>query len=93
MDLAQLPPKVGTVLGSDDTDPLEPLHRDERFTPFTSLMNISGQPAASIPFALAGGLPVGVQAIGAMGDEATLYRLAAQVEAARPWRQRHPGLS
>jgi amidase len=38
------------------------------------------------------GLPIGVQIAGRFGDEATLFRLAAQLESARPWRDRHPPL-
>ncbi|HEV3232608.1 MAG TPA: amidase, partial [Candidatus Dormibacteraeota bacterium] len=54
--------------------------------------NITGQPAASLPLSWSGGLPVGVQAVGRFGDEATLFRLAAQLEAAQPWAHRRPPL-
>ncbi len=64
------------------------------FTPFAPLFNVTGQPAMSVPLHWnAEGLPIGLQFVGRFGDEATLFRLAAQLEKARPWANRIPPLS
>jgi amidase len=58
---------------------------------FTSPFDITGQPAISLPLHWNdAGLPIGVQLIGAYGREDVLLRLSAQLEAAAPWRDRHP---
>jgi amidase len=61
---------------------------------FTAPVNFSGQPAITLPlYWTREGLPLGTQFIGGIGDEATLLRLAGQLEVALPWRSRRPPLS
>ncbi|HEV2932606.1 MAG TPA: amidase [Streptosporangiaceae bacterium] len=77
----------------DEVDPAENFERQKRFTPFTAIYNTSGLPAVSVPLHwTAEGLPIGVMLACRMGDEATLISLSAQLEDARPWRDRHPPL-
>ena len=67
------------------------LDRFIEFLPFTPLANMTGQPAISLPlYWNEAGLPVGVQFFGRYADETTLFQLAAQLEAARPWVGRCP---
>jgi amidase len=86
--LAKLPVPIGWVF--EPEDPWEQFERGGEFTPFTPIVNVTGQPAAMVPFGVVDGLPVGVQLIGRPADEATLFRLAAQIERAHPWAQRLP---
>ncbi len=75
----------------DDVD--EYWRRVFHFSPFTVWFNITGQPAIMLPIGTnADGLPVAVQAVAPYGDEATLFRFSAQLEAARPWFDRKPAL-
>ncbi len=69
------------------------IDRAGRFTPFTAIYNLTGQPAIAIPAGFgADGLPLSVQLVGRPGSEHTLYALAAQIERARPWAQHRPQL-
>ena len=91
--LAEPPPPLGSF---DPTpgNPLQGLTRAAVFMPFTPICNITGQPAMSVPlYWNAEGLPVGAHFVGRFGDEATLFRLAAQLEQARPWAGRRPPIS
>lgn len=70
------------------------IDRIGHFTGFTLIANVTGQPAISLPLHWSDqGLPIGVQLTGRFGDEATLIRLAAQLENARPWSHRRPPVS
>ncbi|HZQ16063.1 MAG TPA: amidase [Gaiellaceae bacterium] len=87
-----LPPvEIGWVTGHED--PWTQYHRAGAFTPFTPLVNVTGQPAAAVPWALVDGLPAGIQLIGPPAGEALLLRLAAQLEQAHPWAHRLAGLA
>jgi amidase len=74
---------------SRDLSHISPILR--RYIPATSMFNMSGQPAMSVPLAWnTAGLPLGMMFAARFGDEATLFRLAAQLEQERPWKQRLP---
>ena len=89
--LGEPPVPLGTFAYQSGTDPFELRLKMARFTPFSYFANATGQPAMAVPtYWTPEGLPVGNQYIGRFGDEATLFRLASQIEAERPWARRHP---
>ncbi len=90
--LALEPVPVGWVFESDH--PWEQFARMGLFIPFTPLINLTGQPACSLPLHWTEkGIPIGVQLIGRPAGEAMLLRVSAQLEEARPWAHcRPPGL-
>jgi Asp-tRNA(Asn)/Glu-tRNA(Gln) amidotransferase A subunit family amidase len=90
--LARPPVKTGELDQSWDTDRI--VAWLTAYCPFTPLANATGQPAMSVPlYWNSAGLPIGSHFIGRHGDEATLFRLAAQLEQARPWAKRWPDLT
>jgi amidase len=92
--LALPPVPIGWTWEDTDGDPLQAFARQTLFTPFTPVVNVTGQPAVSLPLHRSDdGLPVGVQLVGRPFDEATLVRLASQLEQARPWAARFPAAS
>jgi amidase len=91
--MAEPPVPLGTFDSPPD-NPLQGFSRAAAFVPFTPICNVTGQPAMSVPLHWNGdGLPVGSHFVSRFGDEATLFRLAAQLEQARPWADRRPPVS
>ena len=86
------PTKLGAFQSTPD-DPMKWLGVALAFLAFTRVQNMTGQPAMSVPlFWNQNNIPIGVQFAGRFGDEATLFRLASQLEQARPWKDRKPSI-
>jgi amidase len=89
--LALPPVPIGWTWADADGDPAVAFSKQWQWTPFTAIVNVTGQPAMSVPMhRTEDGLPVGVHVIGRPFAEATLLRLAAQLEDARPWGEARP---
>jgi len=87
------PPVALGVLSLSNPNPGESLRTLFQTVGFTQLANATGNPAMSVPlFWDDEGIPIGAQFVGRMDGEATLFRLAAQLEQARPWFERRPPL-
>lgn len=86
--LAMRPVLTGTIHGRGP-DPWAHYRRSAAFTPYTAIVNVTGQPAISLPLFLGeDGLPTAVQLIGPPAREDLLLALAGQLERARPWSER-----
>ena len=84
------PTKLGALQWTPET-PEKWIELVQSFGTFTRIQNLTGQPAMSVPlFWNQNGIPIGVQFAARFGDEATLFRLAAQLEQERPWAHRKP---
>lgn len=85
------PPPLGELVGTEH-DPLAGLRNAGRYLMFDAeLANVTGNPAMSLPFGFDdSGLPVAIHITGRFGDDATLLRLASELEEARPWAQHTP---
>ena len=85
-------PRLGELDAGGDTAAAR--ERVRRFMTYTAQINVTGQPALSLPLHVGRhGLPVGVQLVAEHSREDVLFRLAAQLESAAPWSHRHPALA
>jgi amidase/6-aminohexanoate-cyclic-dimer hydrolase len=91
--LCSPPVRIGELnTMSDDLSQIWTILR--RYMPGTSMFNMSGQPAMSVPLAWnKAGLPLGMMFASKLGDEGTLFRLAGQLEQIRPWKDKRPPVS
>ena len=90
--IATLPTPLG-LLNSNNTsiDAVEWTEQIFTYAPFTNLFNATGQPSISLPIGWSNeGLPIGMQFTGRFADETTLLQLAAQLEEAKPWKEKKP---
>jgi amidase len=87
-------PRVGVVYDEANETPDGPRLTEKRTISFTSFVNIAGLPAVSLPVHVDGdGIPLGAQLVGGAFDEASLLRLASEVEPAFRWQDRHAPLA
>ncbi|MER7201796.1 amidase [Streptomyces sp. CB01635] len=93
--MACLPPLVGAWRTGTDDDPLRALRNSYPMGVFTSVFNVTGQPAISLPIHHdeATGLPVGVQIVAAPWREDLLLQVSRTLELALPWATRRPPVS
>ena len=90
MPTVALPP-VPIGYFSESGDPAEEFDKMTRFTPWTAVFNMTGQPAVNVPLHWSpDGLPIGIHLVTGPWQEALLLRVAAQLESAMPWESRRP---
>ncbi len=90
--LGSRPVAIGEIDGLGE-DPMVKFRKSAGFTPFTAIVNVTGQPAIALPLYQGDdGLPTAVQLIGPPAREEVLLALATQLERALPWAQRVPAL-
>ena len=89
--------KPPVELGYHDSTPEDPMlgfTRAAEFVPYTPIQNATGQPAMSVPlYWNDAGLPIGLHFVARFGEEDMLFRLASQLEEARPWAGKIPPIS
>ncbi|MGH6993942.1 MAG: amidase family protein, partial [Caulobacteraceae bacterium] len=86
------PPKIGYI-DPVRLEPAEVNRRQGEVFPFTPPFNITGQPSMSLPLAWSkSGLPIGMMLTARYADEASLFRLAGQLEKEAPWKGRRPAI-
>lgn len=88
--LGQPVPNIGEI-DPVNMSPRDVDRRQAQVFPFTPPQNFTGQPAMSVPMGRdSNGLPIGMMFAARYADEATLFRLAAQLEEAQPWQAERP---
>ena len=91
--LSRPPARIGELTRPElDAEAVWRIFAGDDYSPFASIFNVTGQPAASVPVLInADGLPIGVQIAGAFGREDHVLALASQIELTRPWSNHRPG--
>lgn len=90
---SQPAPELGTIIYREGDDLETYTGRFKQVAAFTHLFNMTGQPSMSVPLGMSqSGLPIGVMFTAALGEDALLLTLAAELERAAPWAERKPGI-
>lgn len=90
--LSRPPARIGELTRPElDAEAVWRIFAGDDYSPFASIFNVTGQPAASVPALInADSLPIGVQIAGAFGREDHVLALASQIEVTRPWAHHRP---
>lgn len=88
-------PAIKLGLMRMDRENLEEFDKAEMsFCPFSFAQNMSGEPSISLPLHWTpDNLPVGVMLSAPFGDEATLFKVAGQLERAKPWIEKYKDIT